>query len=121
MIYKLHYAKLGLTGDIPCYEFDEIEHIIDFIEDLQPANSLGFAKDKVYLITDGDEIIVTQCYALLMDLFLYEIFALYEENDLNNVFLYENESFEDAYTLALLLKQNNKNCFSRNRFDIIPN
>jgi len=121
MIYKLHYAKLGLTGDIPCYEFDEIEYIIDFIEDLQPKNSLGYSKDIVYLITDGDEIIVTQSYGLLFDLFLYQIFALFEEHDLNNIFLYEQESFEDAYTLALLLKQNNKNCFSKNRFDIIPN
>jgi hypothetical protein len=109
MIYKLHYAKLGLKEDIPCIQFNDISDICNFIEEIENKESapyLGFAKNKVFVLTDGSEVIVTQSYNVIQDFFIYEIFALFEEDNLNNIHLFEKESYQEAYDLALLIKTN---------------
>jgi hypothetical protein len=110
MIIKLHYAELGLTGDIPVIEFKEISDIcdfIDFIENQFKASELPFEGfKKIFLLTDGSEIFITENYHMLIDFFRYELFALFEELDLNNVHLFENGSYMEAYDLALMIKEN---------------
>jgi len=106
----LHYSKINTTGDIPVIEFDEISHICDFIEELEIQDKSsellfeGFR--KIFLLTDGLEIFVTQEYYILLDVFRYELFALFEEIDLNHVHLFECGSYNEAYDLALMIKEN---------------
>jgi hypothetical protein len=110
MIIKLHYAELGLTGDIPVIEFKEISDIcdfIDFIENQFKASELPFEGfKKIFLLTDGSEIFITENYHMLINFFRYELFALCELLDLNNVHLFENGSYAEAYDLALMIKGN---------------
>jgi hypothetical protein len=106
----LHYSKINTTGDIPVIEFDEISHICDFIDDLEIENlssELPFEGfKKVFLLTDGSEIFITQEYYILLDVFRYELFALTMLDDLNHVHLFECGSYEEAYDLALMIKEN---------------
>jgi hypothetical protein len=105
----LHYSKINTTGDIPVIEFDEISHISDFIDDLEIENlssELPFEGfKKVFLLTDGLEIFVTQEYYILNDVFCI-LFELCEFHDLNHVHLFECGSYEEAYDLALMIKEN---------------
>jgi len=110
MKINLHYSKINTTGDIPVLEFDEISHICYFIEELEihdESSELLFEGfKKVFLLTDGLEIFVTQEYYILFDVFRYKLFALFEEDDLNHVHLFECGSYEEAYDLALMIKEN---------------
>jgi len=110
MKINLHYSKIDTTGDIPVIEFDEISDICDFIDDLEIENlSSGLPFEgfkKVFLLTDGSEIFVTQEYYILIDLFRCKLFTLCEFDDINHFHLFECGSYEEAYDLALMIKEN---------------
>jgi hypothetical protein len=110
MKINLHYSKISTTGDIPVIEFDEISDICDFIEELEiqdkSSELLYEGFKKVFLLTDGLEIFVTQEYYILLDVFRYELFALFEFDNLNHVHLFECGSYREAYDLALMIKEN---------------
>jgi len=106
----LHYSKINTTGDIPVITFDEISDVCDFIDDLEIetlSSELPFEGfKKVFLLTDGLEIFVTREYYILLDVFNCELFELCEFDDINHVHLFECGSYEEAYDLALMIKEN---------------
>jgi len=110
MKINLHYSKINTTGDIPVLEFDEISHICNFILELDNHYKIsqlyfeGFR--KIFLLTDGEKIFITQHLGRIHDLLHCDFFTLNEINNLNHVHLFECKSYREAYDLALMIKEN---------------
>ena len=104
----LHYSKISTTGDIPVIEFDEISDICDFIEEIHNQDKIsqlyfeGFRKR--FLLTDVEEIFITQHLGMIHDLLHCDLFNL--NDNLNHVHLFECGSYREAYDLALMIKEN---------------
>jgi len=110
MKINLHYSKINTTGDIPVIEFDEISDICDFIEELEiqdkSSEMLFEGFRKIFLLTDGEEIYITQYLGMIYDFLHCDIFFLDKINNLNHVHLFECGSYREAYDLALMIKEN---------------
>jgi hypothetical protein len=111
MNYKLHFAELNLTNDVPCFEFDSKYKLLDYVESIYKNN--WFTGLKVICVVHIDEdLIVVNSMKSMLD-FIND--ALWENqfmsNDLfgYNVSINEFSSYEEAYKYAILLKQENDN------------
>jgi hypothetical protein len=105
MKIKLHYAKLDLQGDIPCYEFKGIAEIRNFISEIVGQHPTGKAENMVYLITIQDDVFVTQNCQLIEELFvgnLNSVYPFYEDEDIS---IHEYASYEEAYKVALNIQE----------------
>jgi len=102
--FKLHYAKIDLEGDIPCYETNSHDLIIDKLDSLMYGN-LG---KIVYLISIGEEIYISQYNTPSIG------FVLRNLSSAGGVVWYqEYPSFEEAYTVALSMKEGETDlCYS---------
>jgi len=106
----LHYSKISTTGDNSIIEFDEILDICDFILEIHNQDKIsqlyfeGFR--KIFLLTDGEEIFITQHLGMIHDLLHCDFFTLNEINKLNHIYLFECGSYGEAYDLALMIKEN---------------
>ena len=110
MSYKLHYAKLDLQGDIPCLEFPSIEEVRSFITSI--VYPLKMVNKKVYVVAIQDEVIVTENGLLVEELFdgnLNSAYPFYEGED---IFIQEYSSYEEAYKVALDMKEVSPLCLS---------
>jgi hypothetical protein len=114
MRIKLHYAELNNQGYIPCIEFENIQELIDNIP-YEP-------KDCIYLFTYSskenkatdfsDEVIVTE------DIFHIESFIKTNRDELiglemTDFFLQEYPSYEEAYKVALMMKETSPLCYNK--------
>ena len=123
---KLHYADISNNEDIPCYEFKTFNKLIDFIsdkmfnEDLQPYSNI------VYLLTYEEKgvngaVVIDECCGEILDhLEAMKKFDLGEFSDglrkskyYNNYFLQEYESYEDAYRVALDMREISELCYNK--------
>jgi type III secretion system FlhB-like substrate exporter len=110
MVYKIHYAKLDLQGDIPCLEFTSIEEVRSFITSI--VYPLKMVNEKVYVIAIQDEVIVTENGLLVEELFdgnLNSAYPFYEGED---IFIQEYPSYEEAYKVALDMKEVSPLCYT---------
>lgn len=107
----LQYAELGNKDDIRGIEFDELKDLTSFVYD----NTLNKDNDRVYLITfnmGGD---CTSCPIFINEdavsfIALIASSPSFYEEIVDDYFLYECETYRDAYELALLLKELNPLC-----------
>lgn len=109
MTYKLHYAKKELNGDIPCYKFKTQLSLYNYIIGL-----LGRDSTTVYLLSIDDEVIVTENLALILDILgndVVSIAMMEDEKGACNVFLQEYYSYEEAYQVALGMKEVSALCY----------
>lgn len=109
---KVHYAKLNLQGDIPCYEFQGIEDLRTFVNGIIDQHSGFKAENMVYLIAIQDDVFVTENLQLVQELFdgnLNSAYPFYEGED---VFIHEYQSYEEAYKVALDMKEDSPLCYS---------
>jgi len=110
---KLHYAKINQVSDIPFYEFDDFELMMDFLDD-----KFSIIKNKkeeiVYLISYKNEIFVTESINYIMDFLETLNIGSYDwhGDDEYNIFIQEYPSFEEAYIVALSIKETSKLCYS---------
>ena len=121
MKYELHYAAFNLTGDIPCAEFKEFSHLITYID----GNILNRVSRKpvIYLMAitlenqtpqqeSEFEILVTKFPDMVgRFLILLDEWALKQKHNAK-IFLQEYESFEDAYKVALDMRECSPLCYS---------
>jgi hypothetical protein len=102
---KLHYAELTNDGDIPCYKFDKPREVVRFLD----SNTNISNKDRVYLITGNDnhnDIFITENVIFAWDFYLKFLAAS------DTVFWQEYPSFEDAYSVALDIKETSNLCYN---------
>jgi len=107
---KLHYAKLNLQGDIPCYEFNDFTSFIQFL------NKETFDKpgNNVQLMAVEDEIFVADKDSQIISETLLHIYGegYFTISD-TNVFLQEYDSFEEAYSVALDMRETHPLCYEK--------
>jgi len=115
MKYKLHYAELNLQGDIPCYEFNKMRKLIDFI-DFKCINNKG---NIIWLIASNNinDIFVSDSY-LSIENFLEKMPCW---NTSGEYFLQEYSSFQEAYEVALSMMETHKLCYEPIYNTINPN
>ena len=110
MIYKIHYANLNLQGDIPCLEFTSIEEVRSFI--ISIVYPLKMVNERVYVIAIEDEVIVTEDVLLVQRLFDDNFDSVYPLHECDVIFIQEYLSYEEAYKVALDMKETSPLCYS---------
>jgi hypothetical protein len=111
-IKKLHYAKLDLQGDIPCYELNGIEEVRNFVSGIVGQHPTGKAEKMVYLIAIQDDVFVTQNCQLVQELFDGNLNSVYPFFEGEDIFIQEYSSYEEAYKIALNIKEVSPLCYS---------
>ena len=109
IMFKLHYASLDLgDNDIPCFEFQSKYEMLDFVSKLYENNWLTYLK-KVCLISISDHLIVVNSMSRILKFINDELNHIDFGTD---VFLQEYASYEDAFKVALDMKEENPLCYS---------
>ncbi len=111
MTHKLHYAKVDLQGDIPCHFLKGIQEVRDFVSEILDKSQEA-KQDVVYLVSVQDDIFVTENEALVLELFDGNLNAAYPFFEGEDIFIQEYTSFEEAYQVALSMKETSKLCYS---------
>jgi hypothetical protein len=122
MNYKLHYAELNLTSDIPCLQFDSKNKLLDYVHTIYKNNS--YTRLKVICIVQiGENLIVVNSMKSILD-FINDLLDEHESiHQLfgNDVSIHEFSSYEEAYKFAILLKEESRLCYSDNvEIDLYP-
>ena len=123
--YKLHYADLEqneIGSDIPCFEFSKLESLIDFVYSKTLKNTIGenenSESDRVYLISiqeeenddDISEIFVTHDCGMPA-LFIKNCSSCLGFKHEGIIFIQEYKSYEEAYSVALSMKEVSRLCY----------
>ena len=112
IIKKLHYAKLDLQGDISCYELNGIEEVRNFVSGIVGQHPTGKADNMVYLIAIQDNVFVTENCQLVQELFDGNLNSAYPFFEGEDIFIQEYPSYEEAYKVALDMKEVSPLCYS---------
>jgi hypothetical protein len=112
MSYKLHYAKLHLgEQDIPCIEFSTSKKRIEYISDIIHAKS----EQVVFLLAFEDEI--DDSIYIGDSVITFEPLWRISDSDIEpfakNAFLQEYSSYEEAYKVALDMKEVSPLCYNK--------
>lgn len=108
MNYQLHYAKLENDGDVPLLEFKSFVKMVRHID----ATTISRHKDRVYLIA------VEIADVIIIEHNLLTVFSLIEKFKGYRVFFFqEYASYEEAYKVALDMREPNKLCYDNNTFN----
>jgi hypothetical protein len=111
MRYELHYAKLDLQGEIPCYEFQRFQDLINWIFDKYDE----FTKyNMVFLMAaegeNFDEVLIGEDIGIIVE----QMEVISEYLDQYKYFLQEYSSYEEAYKVALSMKETSALCYEPN-------
>ena len=122
MSYRLNYAKLNLTSDIPCLEFDSKYKLLDYVHTIYKNNSF-IGLNVICIVQIGENLIVVNSRKSILD-FINDLLEEYEStHELfgNDVSIHEFSSYEEAYKFAILLKEESSLCYSDNfETDLYP-
>lgn len=120
--YNLHYSAENLNGDIPKSSYSDFQSLITQID--ATILNRAYKKPIVYLLAmeiegetyeqkSNSEILVTK-YPDMVGRFLTLLhnYAIKESKLRIDFFLQEYTSFEDAYKVALDMRENSPLCYS---------
>ena len=106
-IYKLHYTPVGIDlskEDIRVIEFSEIEEMVKYIYDVIYNDYWPKNYKPVILCACKNEIYVTENILFLTD-FIANIYEYEDGVNDYDIYLYDFESYEEAYKCALSMKE----------------
>jgi len=110
---KLNYGCLDQNIELVTFELSNIPQLIDKIDELCCGN--GPVINKVYLFAvDGfdahiDFVFVSESYLEIEEIIKYHK----RLKNKKHFFFHEYESFEDAYAVALTMKEDNLLCYNK--------
>lgn len=112
MNYKLHYAKLDLgEQDIPCIEFSTNKKRMQYVSDIIYAKS----EQVVFLLAFEDEI--DDSIYIGDNVMTFEFLWFMPEDEIEsfakNAYLQEYASYEEAYKVALDMKEISPLCYNK--------
>ena len=111
-MFKVHHAPLDFKGEITCREFDSIDETRFFICDI--IYPLKMVSDRVFLVSVNDELIVTENALFIHNLFINNEFDIDIFTDFEtNIFIQEFYSYEEAYKVALMMKETSSLCYEQ--------
>lgn len=93
-------------GDAQLITFNNVTELIDYIKELKSF-------DFVWLVTDRktDEILITENIEQIIKCILFDFWDLSFDKD-SDFYIQEYQSYEDAYEVALYMKEENPKCYS---------
>lgn len=103
----IQYAKLNSYSDIPAYNFDNKVKIAKWVDAniMMPENYLHRQGKIVFLLSFLNEVIISDNKYFIDSFFT-------NKSDLGNeICIHEYSSFESAYNIALLLKEESPLCY----------
>jgi hypothetical protein len=119
-MYKLHYADKDLASDIPCFEFttyDDLRHfMLEIFERTEQCVFLLTYNLKEKPEEDNNEIIISENAKYIYNFFKFGIISDIDlVLDVDVFFLQEYESYEDAYAVALDMKESSPLCYNKKK------
>jgi len=114
----LHYAPLVLGGDIPRHVFNSKKGVLKFFQNLFLKEPNTHSEKTVYLLAMQGEIFISTNTCFIEELFESKLNSIYPyyEGDGNDIFLQEYASFEEAYKVALDMKEEDPLCYDKDHF-----
>jgi hypothetical protein len=118
MKIKLHYAPLILKKDIECFEFKSTIEVDRFIYKM--IYDGPYMPNKVILINIDNEILITDNMhsdPIIENFIEFMCYNDYMDEDAipyMNIYLQEYYSYEEAYEVALSMKEENPLCYKTN-------
>jgi hypothetical protein len=111
-ILNLNVAKIANMDNIENYEFSSIEEMMDFVNNnIYPEDEV--INNTVFLVTTGDELFVTECIFYAVDHLEWLYYNYPSMGDSQTYSIHEYPSFEEAYAVALSIKEGEtKLCYS---------
>lgn len=123
MKYKLHYAKLNEQGDINCYAMESSLSVNGFI-----LSESDTEQQKVFVLAIGDDCFVSDSIISICRFISYKLpYTVMGEpaksivkeiiDSINSplpdfdIFLQEYSSYEEAYKVALAMKEDSELCY----------
>jgi len=115
MNYELHYAPLELNGDIEKFETKVYNNLVDAVKQRMCYDLM----DVVFLLAFEPEnkkyaeIVITENLSFIVELFEGGLFGDLDLSiDVQRVFIQEYKSYEEAYKVALNMKEESPLCYS---------
>jgi len=108
MEYKIYYAKLNLTSDIGFFLFQTKESVVEWVMDIALSDP-----NRVFLVAIQEEVFITDNAALVVELFENTLNAAYPYFEGDEIFIQEYNSFEEAYKVALDMKETSPLCYAK--------
>ena len=94
-------------GSIMFINFEDTEELIEYLPELKRFDCIWLATN------DGEygEIFVTENIDVLINIFKANLFKI-REGKYNKIFLQEYQTYEDAYNVALDMREGNERCYN---------
>ena len=114
---NLYYAELSNVLDIPKKEFNRIEHLFNYL-----LKELNEEKKCVYLLSffDTDQkkdlVFVSEYYDFILDILQNTHFS-FDVTMAKDIHLQEYPTFEEAYAVALSMKEESPLCYNEGRIN----
>jgi hypothetical protein len=104
----MRYLHLGIfEGDVNVFEFNDLDQMCDYLHELKSFDCIWLATNH----SEIGEIVVTENLQKLIRLLKIGYFDLNSNN--NEVFhVQEYQTYEDAYKVALDMREGNPKCYS---------
>jgi len=102
------HLNLGIySGEVDVIKFFTIHELCEFLEELHRFDCVWLATDDV----KNKEILITENLQILISAVKSGFFNLLW-NSPTNFFVHEYQTYEDAYRVALDMREGNKKCYN---------
>ncbi len=101
------YIALGKEDNIPCIEFKSTSDLMDYIEELKQFNCVWLCSGK----NPNTEIVITEDIDIILSAVSVDFWmvSLAKNCELH---IHEYPSYEDAYRVALDMREGNNRCYN---------
>lgn len=94
-------------GDAQPFNFTSVNDLIDYIKECKTINAIWLATDD-----KTDEILITENIEQIIKCITFDFWDLSFDKD-SVFYLQEYQSYEDAYAVALYMKETNPKCYNQ--------
>lgn len=101
-------------GEVEVMEFKTVEELIEFIEELKRFDCIWLVADESDInddITSSCEILITEDVYTIISAIGVDFFSCSLRKD-SKLFIQEYQSYEDAYKVALDMREGNPKCYN---------
>jgi len=104
----IHLHLAIYEGDIEQIDFENIVDLVDYIRELNRFDCIWLATE------DGEkgEIIITEDLDALITCIENNVFIINIDEGSQDFFVQEYQTYEDAYAVALDMREGNKRCYN---------
>ena len=106
-MYTIYYAEIT-KPEIKELFFNSGKDIISFV-----MNMTAYSRELVWLVSIENEIFISDNHAMVQNLFDTHYNAAYPYFENSKIYIQEYQSFEDAYSVALNMRETSPLCYNK--------